>query len=190
VLGILALVVVLRPWRSPAVIVDLSLGVMLTLVFFAFFPSTQGHGWGYRYAFQVIGSLALIAAEGVPVVASAFGAWRTRAWLATGLALALVVQLPLRLVQTERFVRPFAASVAYVRSRPEPIVIVHGSELWYGDDLIRNDPYLSRPIVLRGAALAPTAVAEIERVFPGRVVEVTGDQIVRLGMTPIASSRR
>jgi hypothetical protein len=189
VLGILALCVFLRVRRSPPVIVDLALGVVLTLVFFASFPSTQGHGWGYRYAFQVVGSLALIAAEGVSTVSSVLGARRTRAWLATGLALALVVQLPLRLVQTERFVRPFAAGVEYVRSRPQAIVIVHGGGLWYGNDLIRNDPYLARPIVLRADALAPAAIAEIRRVFPGKVVEVTEDELIRLGMTPTAAAR-
>ena len=190
VLGILALIVVLRPWRSHAVIVDLAIGVGITLIFFSFFPSTQGHGWGYRYAFQVLGSLALIAAEGVPAMARAIGASRTRAWMATGLTLAVVVQLPLRLLQAERFVRPFAAGASYVRSRPEPIVIVHASGLWYGDDLIRNDPYLTRPIVLRGAALAPEAIPEIRRVFPGRVVEVTSDQLFRVGMTPMERARR
>jgi hypothetical protein len=190
VLGILALVVVLRLRRSPPAIVDLTFGVLLTLVFFVFFPDTQGHGWGYRYAYQVLGSLALIAAEGVPAVSSVLGERRTRAWLATGLALALVVQLPLRLVQAERFVRPFAAGAEYVRSRPQPIVIVHGRGVWYGNDLIRNDPYLARPIVVRREMLAPGAVAEIKRVFPGGVVEVNDDQILRLGMTPMDPGRR
>jgi hypothetical protein len=189
VLGILALVVLLRPRRAPAVIVDLGLGVVLTLIFFSFFPSTQGHGWGYRYAFQIVGSLALIAAEGVPAMSSVLGAQRTRAWLATGLALAVAVQLPLRLVQTERFVRPFAAGEAYVRSRPAAIVIVDARSVWYGDDLIRNDPYLARPIVLRRQALAPSAIAEIERVFPGRVVQLSDEQLLRLGMTPVAGTR-
>ena len=137
----------------------------------------------------MLGSLALIAAEGVPAVSSVLGTRRARAWLATGLALAVVVQLPLRFVQTERFVRPFAAGVAHVRSRPQPIVIVPASGLWYGDDLIRNDPYLAPPIVLRRDALAPAAIAEIRRVFPGQVVEVTEDQLLGLGMTPVQSRR-
>jgi hypothetical protein len=189
VLGILALVVLLRLWRSAPVIVDLGLGVLVTLVFFSLFPSTQGHGWGYRYAFQILGSLALIAAEGAPAMSSVFGESRARAWLAAGLAFALAVQLPLRLVQTERFVRPFAAGDAYVRTRPQAVVLVDPTRFWYGDDLIRNDPYLTRPIVIRRNALAPAAIAEIERVFPGRVAHVSDEQLLRLGMTPVASGR-
>ena len=189
VLGILALVVFLQLRRSTPVIVDLGLGVAVTLVFFSFFPSTQGHGWGHRYAFQALGGLALIAAAGVPTVSSVLGARYTRAWLVAGLVLAVALQVPLRLVQTERFVRPFAAGVEHVRSRPKAIVIVDAGRLWYGDDLVRNDPFLARPIVLRRDALAPSAIAEIERVFPGRVATVSADELLRLGMTPVAGGR-
>jgi len=188
-LAIFVFVVFLRLRSSPPVIVDLAVGVVITLLFFMFFPSTQGHGWGYRYAFQVLGSLALIAAEGVPQFVSALGERRARGWLVATCAIALVVQLPLRLVQTERFVRPFAAGAAFVRSRPEPIVIVHSDSVWYGDDLVRNDPYLASPIVLRGNSLAPGAVAQIERAFPGRVVEVSDAELLKLGMTPVALRR-
>jgi hypothetical protein len=76
-----------------------------------------------------------------------------------------------------------------VRSRPQPIVIVHAGRLWYGDDLVRNDPYLARPIVLRADALAPAAIAEIRRVFPGQVGEVTEDELLRLGLAPTAGAR-
>jgi hypothetical protein len=189
IMAILVVVVFLQLRRSPPVIVDLAVGVVITLLFFMFFPSTQGHGWGYRYAFQVLGSLALIAAEGVPQFASALGERRARGWLAAGCALALAVQLPLRLVQTEWFVRPFAAGVAYVRSRPAPIVIVHGDSVWYGDDLVRNDPYLASPIVLRASSLSPGAIEQIEQAFPGRVLEVRDAELLGIGMTPVARPR-
>jgi hypothetical protein len=188
-MAILVLAVVLRLRRSPPVIVDLAVGVVITLLFFMFFPSTQGHGWGYRYAFQVLGSLALIAAEGAPQLVSALGERRARGWLVAGFALALTVQLPLRLVQTERFVRPFATGVAYVRSRPAPIVIVRGDSVWYGDDLVRNDPYLARPIVLRRNSLTPDAIGQIERAFPGRVLELSDAELLRLGMSPVVRRR-
>jgi hypothetical protein len=189
IMAILTLVVFLRLRQSPPVIVDLAAGVVITLLFFMFFPSTQGHGWGYRYAFQVLGSLALIAAEGIPPLVRALDARHARGWLVAGVAIALVVQLPLRLVQTERFVRPFAAGVAYVHSRPEPIVLVHGDSVWYGGDLVRNDPYLASPIVLRRNALAPTAIEQIKRAFPGRVYELPDAELLRLGMTPLARRR-
>jgi hypothetical protein len=189
VLGILVLVVALRAWRTPPVIVDLALGVLLTLIFFVFFPSTQGHGWGYRYVFQVLGSFALIAAHGVPLVESELGVRRTRVWVVAGLTVAVLLQVPLRLVQTERFVRPFAAGVAYVRSRPEQIVIVHSDAVWYGDDVVRNDPYLARPIVLRGTALSAGAIGQIEHAFPGRVLQVRDADLLGLGMTPVTHAR-
>jgi hypothetical protein len=189
IMAILALFVLLRLRRSPPVIVDLAAGVVITLLFFVLFPSTQGHGWGYRYVFQVLGSLALIAAEATPELVTALGVRPARGWLVAGVALALVVQLPLRLVQTERFVRPFAAGVAYVHSRPEPIVLMRGESLWYGSDLIRNDPYLASPIVLRRNALTPSAIEQIDRAFPGRVYTLPDSELLRLGMTPLARRR-
>jgi hypothetical protein len=79
--------------------------------------------------------------------------------------------------------------VAYVRSRPEPIVIVHGDSVWYGDDLVRNEPYLGRPIVLRRNSLAPGAIGQIERAFPGQVRELSDAELLGLGMTPMARRR-
>src|SRR5206468_9105917 len=49
VFAILVFIALLRPWRPDPLLADLATGVLLTFVFFAFFPSTQGHGWGYRY---------------------------------------------------------------------------------------------------------------------------------------------
>jgi hypothetical protein len=116
ILGVLVFAALSHPRRLPAPVVDLALGVLTTLAFFAFYPSTQGHGWGYRYAHQVLGNLCLVAASGAPIAMAAFGDRRARQWLTAGIVVALAVQLPLRLRDTERFVRPFAAGAA----RAEP----------------------------------------------------------------------
>ncbi len=189
VLAILAFAAVARPRRLEPLLADLALGVLLTVGFFTFFSSTQGHGWGYRYVYQVLGSLCLLAAAGVPTVRAAIGEVATRRWLAVGIGFALLVQVPLRLLQTERFVRPFAAANEYVRSRKAHVVLLEADEVWYGHDLLRNDPFLADPIVVSASMLSPGVVAAIEHTYPGRVERVTSEQLLQLGMTRLDRHR-
>jgi hypothetical protein len=183
--GVLAIAGVARARRWAPVMTDVALGVALTLAFYLFFPLTQGHGWGYRYAYQVLGSLALLAAAGAPSLVAAVGARRAQGLLAASFATALLVQVPLRFLQGERFVRPYAAAYRYVVSRPADVVIVHGDSIWYGRDLVRNDPHLQgQPVVLQARFITPAGRAAIERAHTGRVVDVKDGELLRLGLTP------
>ena len=164
---------------------DVALGVALTLAFYLFFPLTQGHGWGYRYAYQVLGSLALLAAAGTPSLVAAIGARRAQGLLVASFATALLVQVPLRFWQGERFIRPYAAAYRYLASRPARVVLVHEDSVWYGRDLIRNDPYLrGQPVVLAARMLTREGRAAILAAYPGQVLEVTNRELLRLGLTP------
>jgi hypothetical protein len=183
VLGPLVLAAVASPRRMSPLHRDLALGVLLTLLFFVFFPLTQGHGWGYRYAHQVLGNLYLLAAEGVGTITAAMGARRARAWLVVGFAAAILFQVPLRLRDTEAFVRPFARANEYVRSRKATVVLVDGQGVWYGRDLIRNDPFLRHPIVARRQRLSQGFIDQMRRAFPAGVVEISDEELIRLGMT-------
>jgi hypothetical protein len=183
--GALAVIGVARARRHGPVITDVALGVAGTLLFYLFFPLTQGHGWGYRYAYQVVGSLALLAAAGTPWLVAATGARRAQGLLVTSFATALLVQVPLRFVQGERFIRPYAAAYRYVLSRPADVVIVHGDSIWYGRDLVRNDPILrGQPVVLQARFLTPAMHAAILAAHPGRVADVKDGELLRLGLTP------
>ncbi len=182
--GLLALAAIMRVRRLAAPLVDLAVGVLLTLGFFLFFPSTQGHGWGHRYAYQVLGSLALLGAAGLEPLIGAVGERLAQRLVVASLVIALLIQLPLRTIQTERFVRPFAAGYDYVAARPADVVVVHADSVWYGRDALRNDPFLrNRPVLVRASSLTPDGRAAIERAFPGRVVDVTDADLLRLGMT-------
>jgi hypothetical protein len=183
VLGLLVLAAVMRPRELDEVQRDLALGVLATLAFFMFFPSTQGHGWGYRYAHQVLGNLCLLAAAGLPTLSATIGERRSRHLVAAGLATALVVQVPLRLRDTEGFVRPFAKGFEYVRSRDATVLLVRGDSIWYGQDLIRNDPFLQYPVVVRQRRLAPQLIEQMKRMMPGRVIELSDAELLQLGMT-------
>jgi hypothetical protein len=183
--GALAVAGVAHARRLGPVLTDVALGVALTLTFYLFFPLTQGHGWGYRYAYQVLGSLALLAAAGTPSLVAAVGARRAQGLLLASFALALVVQVPLRFWQGERFIRPYAAAYRYVASRPARVVLVRGDSIWYSRDLIRNDPYLrGQPVVLAARMLTREGRAAIEAAYPGQVVELKDGELLRLGLTP------
>jgi hypothetical protein len=172
-----------QPRRMTDTQADLALGVLITLGFFAFYPATQGHGWGYRYAYQVLGNLCLLAAAGVPLIVDLLGVRMTKWWLVAGLAVALVIQIPLRMRDTERFVRPFAAGNDFVHSRDATVVLLWANPIWYGRDLVRNDPFLRQPVVVQAERLAPSLIADLKRLYPGRVVDVTERDLLRLGMT-------
>jgi hypothetical protein len=106
-------------------------------------------------------------------------------------ATALVVQVPLRFWQGERFIRPYAAAYRHLASRPARVVLVYGDSIWYGRDLIRNDPYLrGQPVVLAARLLSREGRAKIEAAYPGQVVEVRDGELLRLGMTAWIRGRR
>jgi hypothetical protein len=181
--GALAIVGIVRARRLDPVLADLATGVVLTLAFYFFFPLTQGHGWGYRYAYQVLGNLALLAAAGAPALVSVVGTGRAYRLLGASFAIALLVQVPLRFIQTELFIRPWAAAYHDILRREAEVVLVHGDSIWYSRDLIRNDPYLrGQPVVVAARYLSPAQQAAIVAAHPGRVVDVKDGELLRLGL--------
>ena len=139
----------------------------------------------------MLGSLALLAAAGTPALVTALGARRAQGLLFASFATALLVQVPLRFVQGERFIRPYAAAYRLLATRPARVVLVHEDSVWYGRDLIRNDPYLrGQPVVLAARMLTREGRAAILAAYPGAVLEVTNTELLGLGLTPWIRGRR
>ncbi|MFN2565745.1 MAG: hypothetical protein ABR499_12175 [Gemmatimonadaceae bacterium] len=161
---------------------DLMAGLVLTVAFYVLFPQNQGHGWGYRYAFSVLGNAALLAASATVGLAGK-GA-PARRLVALSAAAAILVQLPLRSFQAERFVRPYAATLDYIAGLPAEVVLVDPSSAYYGRDLVRNDPlFATRPVTLALPAVRPDDGRELLRRYPGRVYVLTVPEMQRLGLT-------
>jgi hypothetical protein len=127
---------------------DLLAGIVLTAAFYVAFRASQGHGWGYRYIYNVLGNLVLLGVAGIMEVRSRCGSIRMERLVAASLLLTVAFQWPLRGTQIERFVRPFAAASRFIRDGGGAAVIVPTARIWYGSDLIRNDPELSSPVVV------------------------------------------
>jgi hypothetical protein len=145
------LVLALLAWRNlQRTERDLAAGLLLTFGFYLLFPVNQGHGWGYRYIYGVLGNVMLLGATGVALAARELRRETLRTLVAASLLVSVAMQLPVRFRQTESVVRPYARALAFIATRPAPLVAVDFDEGWYAHDLVRNDPLFQRgPIAIR-----------------------------------------
>ena len=145
------------------------LGFLLMVVAHAVLMPFQIQGWGYRYVHPVLGNLVLLAVAGLPQA----GVDRARAGLATGvlLGVSMLVLMPWRFAQVEERIRPRAEAGAFIASLDADIVLVEADVVWFGDDLVRNDPLLrNRPLVMAAPLLTATQRTALE----GQRVVVVG----------------
>ena len=110
---------------------------------------------GGRLAAQVgadtggpVESLVLLGVAGLGVVVERRGRGVVAKVAAASLATTLAVQLPLRAVQIEGFVRPFADASRMILQSASAAVVIPTGEVWYGSDLVRNGPFLHEPVVV------------------------------------------
>lgn len=185
-----ALAVAVFHWKRVATMERLLLaGVLASFAFFLFFPSTQGHGWGYRYVYATLGNIVLLGAVGADALAQSLGTVATRRLAVASAVLTVLFQLPLRAWQIERYVRPFALAHEYVRQLDADVVIVDPTTSWYGIDLVRNDPMLrNRPKVLSAYYLRPADKVRLAQRFGTRAHMLEPNELAQFGI-PVFPSR-
>jgi hypothetical protein len=149
--------------RAGGVLRALVAGFALTLVVMFIVLAFQGHGWGYRYVHGFLGGVSLVAAHAwVTRVAPdpAQTAPRARWLLSASIVFVLAVLLPLQAYQAYAWIRPYAEASRRIAAAPADIVFVDARGLWYGADLVRNDPFLrNRPKVMALGSLSEAQVA-------------------------------
>ena len=158
-LTLIALPAAVRAKGMPrAMVVGLALMLAAMLVLLPY----QGHGWGYRYLHGLLGTLSLLAAwswtrltQGLDPAAQR----SARAVFAAAAAASLAILLPIRLWQVHAFVHPYAVAERAIQATPADLVLVDSSAMWFGADLVRNDPFLTRrPLVMELGELKPEQV--------------------------------
>ena len=101
-----------------------------------------------------------------------------------GTSLAVLVQFPVRCLQIESFIRPFARSAQYIQSLPYSFAIIDPAQVWYAQLLVRNDPFLSNhPKILFAPLLDLTQLAKLKTL--GTVHTVKPEELAYLGLHPI-----
>lgn len=185
------LVLALLAWRDlQRTERDLAAGLLLTFAFYLLFPVNQGHGWGYRYIYGVLGNVMLLGATGAALAAREMRQSTLRLVIAGSLLVSVAFQLPLRLRQTEAVVRPYASALAFIAGRPAAMVAVDFDEGWYATDLVRNDPLFQRgPVaVLYHAGWGPPLEA-VPPALRDSVYLLSRSEMARFGI-PLLPPRR
>ncbi len=172
-------------WRKLAPFFKtLIFGCLLTFAFFFFFPEDQVLGWGYRFFYGVLGNLVLVAVAGWFFLKERIGLKKAWELLVLGTALAVLVQFPLRCLQVESFIRPFARSSQYIQSLPCSFVIIDPAQVWFAQLLVRNDPFLrNHPKILFAEYLSGDQLAKLKTL--GTVQALTPAELARFGLHPI-----
>ncbi len=174
-----------RVFRIPPILQDAALSCLLTFGFYYFFYLDQAHGWGYRYFHGAFSCLVLMAVVGWNSLIAKVGERSAYIFFGAALAVSLLVQLPLRCVQVESFVRPYARTAAAIHSLPVDLVAIDPNLAWYSTDLVRNDPFLeSRPLIVSLYSLDPKAIKVLSNAGTVRFVE--RETLTQLGLSTTA----
>jgi hypothetical protein len=165
-----------------AVGIALMVGAALALLPF------QGHGWGYRYLHGFLGSLSLMAAQGWICITDRKARPSRAPALAMSLSVvvSLGVLLPWRAYQVSAFIKPYASAVAAIEHSSAKVVIVDATDILYGQDLVRNDPFLRAPQrMLSLQKLDEVRLDDLCRRYDVAIFDSTDAQ--RLGIAIVAS---
>ena len=97
--------------QQPPLIQDAAASCFLTFGFYIFVQLDQAHGWGDRYFHGALGCLILLSLVGWDALVDRIGKRAAFAFVVVGLGAAVLLQLPVRCYEAERFVWPFRARV-------------------------------------------------------------------------------
>jgi hypothetical protein len=175
----------LRQWTNlSSLLRTLAWGCFLTFGFFFFFSWDQVLGWGYRFFHGVLGNLVLVAVAGWFYLKASLGIRKAWGFFLLGTALAVLVQFPLRCLQVESFIRPFARSAQYIQSLPHSFAVINPAEVWFSQLLVRNDPFLrNHPKILFALYLNEDQLAKLKTL--GTVHTVKPEELANFGLHPI-----
>lgn len=121
---VLLMVVAMLSWkRLDTFSRDASLSIALVILARTLMPTPQGEGWGYRFIYDTLGLVALLAAIGVERLAVATSARTALRLVAASAVASIVVQLPLRARDVSRVVAPYRIGYEWMSTLPYDAVI-------------------------------------------------------------------
>lgn len=171
-------------WRMGGIAASLAGGIVLTLAAMFILLPYQDLGWGYRYVHGLIGNAALLGAFGwlsLTAGSSAGANLAARGLVLTATAVSMLILLPIHAGHMRQAFAPYAKAQAEIASSKADVVIVDSIGIYYGNDLVRNDPYLTnRPLTFEISFLNETLVRDLCSRF--RIAIFDGKDAARFGI--------
>ena len=176
-------------WRQMTPLLrDICASCLVTFGFYIFVYLDQAHGWGDRYFHGTLGCLILVAVAGWDRLAGMVGRRAAVTFVVVGGAAALFLQVPLRSLQAERFVRPYARAAEYISSIDAEVVGFDPRLAWYSNDLKRNDPlWRQGPIVLSLFGMKEAQIETVLQRYP-RAHLITREELAAFELVTELSS--
>jgi hypothetical protein len=143
-------------WRRNTLCLLFAASALTTLIGFLFVPLDQGHGWGNRYfhsawmALPLLATAALFRPAGVnrtlqhvpATLALNFEDAETRSYVMACVLLTLVCGVGFRAWQMQGFMADDLNQLPHYKGTEPHVVILDPGFMFYGGDLIQNDPWL------------------------------------------------
>ena len=138
---IFLITIALSQWKKlTSIHLCLLASLILVSIISFLFPLNQGHGWGNRYLFPYLGNITLLALAGFQELGAKVSSIKM---VLICSFLNLLVTLPARTWEGRNEVKPFAVASKMIKALPQKVVIIDTKSIWYGQDLVRNDPELT-----------------------------------------------
>ena len=139
--------VAIRPWsRLPSPFRMLAIGIVIAALSSLVLVPGRHDGWGYALLHGHLGSLILLAVFGWVQLATGKPHLRAELNRAVGLCcvVMLLIAMPLRAVQVDRVTSAASASIRHIQQIDRDVVVVDLAGIWFGQELVRNDPFLQQ----------------------------------------------
>ena len=174
----------------------LGIGVWLAIV--TFLMPYQGLGWGFRYLSPYLGSFALLAGYGYRELARRLGP-KIDGVVVFSSAVTAAATIPILLVTTQAFARPYLSLEQLVARQHTPFVVIDtevsnpSDESWavHPLDQVRNSPDLSnRPLRFSGNRLNAELITGLCQMGPVTAITRRDMHKVGFGLNVPEQSRR
>lgn len=158
---------------------DAALCIILTIFARSMTRNLQGEGWGYRMIYANLGAMALLAAVGVDQLREAVGSQVARRLVLASAALAVFVQLPVRVYGVNQIMGPYRDGYEWMSTLDYDIAVLPTEYIAWGRQLIRNDPFLrNRPVIVNFPQVEQKDVGPLTR-WPGKKVKLISRPEIR-----------